>query len=77
MFILYLRTILLSAVATYPTAPDLYNCGYALTRHNSSAYAGLYAWNRCEAIFYNNTIHGYQDAYAYSMYGGCECKFFG
>jgi hypothetical protein len=55
---------------------DPYMCGYVLTRQNSSAYAGLSAFGYCEPIYYNETIHGWQDAYAWKMFGGCECRFY-
>jgi hypothetical protein len=76
MLLTYFLT-LLSTTLSLPTAPDPYNCGYVLTRHNSSAYASIHAWNHCVVIYYNETIRDYQDAYAYHMYGGCECKFYG
>jgi hypothetical protein len=58
-----------------PTYSELYNCGYVLTVRNSSAYAGISAFGDCTAIYYNQSIPGYQDAYAYSLYGGCQCSF--
>jgi hypothetical protein len=54
---------------------DPYNCGYVLTVRNSSAYAGLSAYTSCTPIYYNQSIPGYQDAFAYSLFGGCECSF--
>ena len=65
------------STTSLPTVPEAYNCGYVLTRHNSSAYAGLSAFNRCEPFYYNATIKNYQEAFAYHLYGGCGCKFFG
>ncbi|KAH3918094.1 hypothetical protein HBI56_145190 [Parastagonospora nodorum] len=82
MFLPLLLTLLPAAfslphttTSTHTPTPEPYNCGYALTRHNSSAYVGLYAHNRCEDFFFNETIIGYQDAFAYRLYGGCECRF--
>ena len=84
MFLPLLLTLLPAALAlpqsptSTPTStptPEPYNCGYALTRHNSSAFVGLYAHDRCEIFFFNETIIGYQDAFAYRLYGGCECRF--
>ncbi|EAT85885.1 hypothetical protein SNOG_07234 [Parastagonospora nodorum SN15] len=77
MFLPLLLTLLPAAfslphttTSTHTPTPEPYNCGYALTRHNSSAYVGLYAHNRCEDFFFNETIIGYQDAFAYRLYGG-------
>ncbi|KAI4924821.1 hypothetical protein J4E85_007938 [Alternaria conjuncta] len=88
---MYLATILtgllssltITLSAPLATTPELYgepyNCGYVLTIRNSSAYAGISAYPpaqaECTAIYYNDTIPGYQDAYAYSLFGGCECSF--
>jgi hypothetical protein len=76
MLLPLLLTALLPTSFSLPTL-EHYNCGYTLTRYNSSAYVGLYAHNKCVDFFYNDTIADYQDAYAYHLYGGCECKFFG
>lgn len=57
--------------------PDLYMCGYVSTRHNSSAYASIFALNACAPFFYNETIRDYQDAFSYKLFGGCKCGFFG
>jgi len=81
-----LSIILMSLLATLPvthSAPvsaltrydEPYMCGYVLTIQNSSAYAGLSAYSSCTAIYYNHSIPGYQDAYAYSVFGGCGCSF--
>jgi len=88
---MYLAIFLTSLLTSLPitlsapvsTTPELYgepyNCGYVLTIRNSSAYAGISAYPpaqaECTAIYYNDTIPGYQDAYAYSLFGGCECSF--
>lgn len=90
MLLTYLLTTLFTATFSLPTdpnsaslsenltpVPEPYNCGYVLTASNSSSFCGLYALDRCEAFFYNDTIADYQDAFAYHLYGGCECKFFG
>jgi hypothetical protein len=58
------------------TTRDLYQCGYVLTIHNSSAYAGLSAYDACAPFFYNDTISDYQEAFAYGLYGGCGCSFY-
>ncbi|KAI8936171.1 hypothetical protein NX059_006605 [Plenodomus lindquistii] len=58
------------------TLPEPYNCGYALTEHNSSTSVSLPAINWCAPIYYNESIPGYQEAWAYSLYGGCRCGFF-
>ncbi|KAF1924502.1 uncharacterized protein M421DRAFT_8804 [Didymella exigua CBS 183.55] len=55
---------------------DPYNCGYVRTRPSSSVVAGIFALNKCEPIFYNETISDYQDAFAYTLYGGCSCRFY-
>jgi hypothetical protein len=52
-----------------------YMCGYVLTVRNSSAYAGISAYSSCTAIYYNQSIPGYQDAFAYSIFRGCRCTF--
>ncbi|KAJ5027201.1 hypothetical protein PSV08DRAFT_247580 [Bipolaris maydis] len=52
-------------------------CGYVLTVQNSSAYAGISAYSSCTPIYYNQSIPGYQAAFAYSIFGGCRCKFHG
>lgn len=61
-----------SAVTHYDEPPM---CGYVLTVRNSSAYAGISAYSSCTAIYYNSSIPGYQQAYAYSVFGGCGCSF--
>lgn len=53
-----------------------YNCGYVRTRWNSSVVAGIFAYGACKPFYYNETIGGYQDAYAYTLYGGCDCRFY-
>ena len=58
------------------TATDPYNCGYVRTRWNSSVIAGIFALDNCEPFYYNETIGGYQDAFAYALYGGCACRFY-
>jgi hypothetical protein len=77
MLLSYLLVTLASTTSSLPTAVEPYNCGYVLTLHNSSAYAGVYAYDSCKPIYFNQTIQDYQDAYAYHMFGGCKCKFFG
>ncbi|KAH9865879.1 hypothetical protein J1614_009466 [Plenodomus biglobosus] len=69
----------LSALAPSPqgyTSPEPYNCGYVLTEHNSSSSASLPALNGCAPIYYNYSLPGYQEAWAYLLYGGCRCSFF-
>ncbi|KAH6860761.1 hypothetical protein BKA58DRAFT_39194 [Alternaria rosae] len=84
---MYLATFLTSLLSSLPitlSAPisttselygEPYNCGYVLTERNSSTYASVSAFSECTAIYYNYTIPGFQDAYAYSLYGGCQCSF--
>ncbi|KAF2622123.1 hypothetical protein BU25DRAFT_463082 [Macroventuria anomochaeta] len=55
---------------------DPYNCGYVRTRWNSSVVAGIFALGHCEPFYYNETIGAYQDAFAYTLYGGCTCRFY-
>jgi hypothetical protein len=76
MLLSYLLAALVSSASSRPTAAEPYNCGYVLTLRNSSAYAGVYAYDSCRPIYFNQTIQDYQDAYAYHMFGGCGCKFF-
>ena len=79
-----LLTALLSAVHVTQSAPvdnlaisaDPYNCGYVRTRWNSSVVAGIFALGHCEPFYYNETIGAYQDAFAYTLYGGCTCRFY-
>ncbi|KAI4940567.1 hypothetical protein J4E86_010767 [Alternaria arbusti] len=75
---MYLAIFLTSLLPSLPitlsapvsTTPELYgepyNCGYVLTIRNSSAYAGISAYPpaqaECTAIYYNETIPGFQDA---------------
>jgi hypothetical protein len=79
-------TLLTALLSTFPTtlsAPastlinpyEPYQCGYVLTARNSSSYAGLSAYGFCTAIYYNHSIPGYQDAFAYRLWGGCQCSF--
>ncbi|EDU39917.1 hypothetical protein PtrSN002B_010078 [Pyrenophora tritici-repentis] len=70
--------ITLSAPATGIQAryDDPYQCGYVLTKPKSSVFAGLSAYSSCTPIYYNESIPGYQDAYAYSVFGGCRCNFY-
>lgn len=63
-------------VDTLAPLADPYNCGYVRTRLNSSAIAGIFAFDACKPFFYNETINGYQDAFAYALYGGCSCRFY-
>ncbi|KAI4947602.1 hypothetical protein J4E91_006422 [Alternaria rosae] len=82
---MYPTTFLASFLSTLPitlSAPILttselygepYNCGYVLTERNSSTYAGVSAFSECTAIYYNYTIPGFQDAYAYSLSEN-DCK---
>ncbi|KAF1837243.1 hypothetical protein BDW02DRAFT_491799 [Decorospora gaudefroyi] len=83
---MYLTSILATLFSTLPAtlsapssplrhASDPYQCGYVLTARNASVYAGLSAYSACTAIYYNQSIPGYQDAYAYTLYGGCQCTF--
>ncbi|CAG5157040.1 uncharacterized protein ALTATR162_LOCUS4833 [Alternaria atra] len=78
---MYLTTFLASLLSALPVAlsaptyGEPYNCGYVLTERNSSAYASISAYTDCTAIYYNQSIPGYQEAYAYSLYGGCQCSF--
>jgi hypothetical protein len=68
----------ISSLPTSSSSTDpSYMCGYVLTAHNSSTYASLSAFGYCESFFYNQTIHDWQDAYAWKMFGGCECRFYG
>jgi hypothetical protein len=82
-FLIYLLTILLSNSSSTTAAPtslseaaEPYNCGYVLTLHNSSAYAGLSAYDRCKGIHYDQDTHEYIPAFAYDLFGGCKCKFY-
>ncbi|KAH7080599.1 hypothetical protein BKA63DRAFT_247767 [Paraphoma chrysanthemicola] len=80
LFTHILATVFPSVTSSAPLsnpATEPYNCGYVLTQHNSSAYAGIYAYESCEPIYYNTSSGGYQDAYAYWMFGGCGCRFYG
>lgn len=70
-----LLTALTSSLPT--SSPEPYMCGYVLTRHNSSAYASISALDACAPFYYNETNQDYQDAFAYKLFGGCECGFFG
>ncbi|KAF2032522.1 hypothetical protein EK21DRAFT_60600 [Setomelanomma holmii] len=74
MLFTYFLTALLPVASTAPVQnrnPESYNCGYLLTEHNSNSYAGIYAHDYCESIYYNQTISDYEDAYAYHIFGGC------
>jgi hypothetical protein len=75
--ILSLLTILRITSSLPTSTHDPYMCGYVLTAYNSSTYAGLSAFGRCESFFYNKTIHDWQDAYAWKLFGGCEYQFHG
>jgi hypothetical protein len=77
MLLSYLLATLVPATSSLPTNAEQYNCGYVLTAHNSSSYAGVYAYEECKPIYFNQTIQDFQDAYAYHIFGGCQCKFFG
>ncbi|EMD61486.1 hypothetical protein GGP41_004093 [Bipolaris sorokiniana] len=81
-------SILISLLSTLPStlsAPacsiahndDPQMCGYVLTVQNSSAYAGISAYSSCTPVYYNQSIPGYQAAFAYSIFGGCRCTFHG
>ena len=77
---MYLTTIVTALLSTALSAPtpssyDPVECGYVLTERNSSTYASVFATSSCTDIYYNYSIPGYQDAYAYSLYDGCECTF--
>jgi hypothetical protein len=66
----------LSSPASSPIDPYIpYQCGSVLTVRNSSSYAGLSAYGFCTSIYYNHSIPGYQEAFAYQLYGGCGCSF--
>ncbi|KAL6708396.1 hypothetical protein ACN47E_002659 [Coniothyrium glycines] len=75
---------LLPATLSFPTSPQKpqglrdpsYQCGYVLTIHNSSAYAGLSAYAHCEPFYKNYTTNDWQEAYAYGSWGGCRCAFY-
>jgi hypothetical protein len=77
-------TVMLSAISPIHAAPFLhaaletepYNCGYVRTRLNSSVVAGISAFGACTPFFFNKTINDYQDAFAYTLYGGCQCQFY-
>ena len=79
-----LLTTLLSTVQITQSAPvnsptmsaDPYNCGYVHTRWNKSAVAGIFALGKCEPFYYNETTGACQDAFAYTRYGGCTCRFY-
>jgi hypothetical protein len=80
MLIPTLLTALLSIASSTPVATPItdlepYNCGYVLTRHNSSAYAGLSAFKHCAPFYYNTTLGEFEVAFAYGLYGGCRCQF--
>jgi hypothetical protein len=75
--LLSILPIALSAPAALPAAlEDPYQCGYVLTERNSSSYAGLSAFKYCAPFYYNETISDYQDAFAYRLWGGCQCSFY-
>ena len=84
MLVSSLLTAFLSVVQTTQSAPvdnpsmsaEPYNCGYVRTRWNSSVVAGIFAFGACEPFYYNETIGDYQDAFAYTLYGGCACRFY-
>lgn len=83
MLLTSLLTMLLANLPTSISAPtslseatDLYNCGYVLTLHNSSAYAGLSDYDQCKGIHYDHDTHEYIPAFAFDLYGGCKCKFY-
>lgn len=83
-----LQTLLLTTLTTLlpvslaaPAAPAApsdpnYQCGYVLTKPNANVHAGLSALESCTPFFYNDTVADYQDAYAYKLFGGCECGFY-
>ena len=80
----HLLTLLLSALPhthgspfapPSPSTTTAYNCGYVRTRWNSSAVAGVFAFSACTPFFFNTTTNDYQDAFAYTLYGGCRCQF--
>lgn len=83
-----LSHILATILSTIPSASSLptelattpadtpYNCGYVLTRRNENSHVSLSALDSCKHIFFNTTSRTYTEAYAYHLYGGCECKFF-
>ncbi|KAH6614816.1 hypothetical protein C7974DRAFT_320494 [Boeremia exigua] len=66
-----------SAPVDYPQIPaDPYNCGYVRPHWNVSVVAGVFAYDSCSAFFFNETLGGWQDAFAYALYGGCICRFY-
>ena len=65
-----------SAPVKPPVTADPYNCGYVRTRYNSSVVAGIFALETCTPFYYNESIGNYQDAFAYTLYGGCTCRFY-
>jgi hypothetical protein len=71
-------TTLLPVSLAAPAAPSdpTYQCGYVLTKPNANVHAGLSALESCTPFFYNDTVADYQDAYAYKLFGGCECGFY-
>ncbi|CAO2650676.1 Nn.00g019680.m01.CDS01 [Neocucurbitaria sp. VM-36] len=59
-----------------PTSDPSYNCGYVLTKPNENVHASLAPYDTCASFYYNQSINGYQDAYAYKLFGGCACGFY-
>ena len=85
MLLPYLLTTIFSAipsttclptdsVASYDSPP--YNCGYVLFMRNENVHTSLSALDRCEPVYFNATSKRYLEAFAYHLYGGCECRFF-
>jgi len=62
------------SVASYDPPP--YNCGYVLFMRNENVHTSLSALDRCEPVYFNATSKRYLEAFAYHLYGGCECRFF-
>ncbi|KAF3053166.1 hypothetical protein E8E11_011289 [Didymella keratinophila] len=63
-------------VGNTANSTEPYNCGYVRTRPDSSAVAGIFAYDACMPFFYNETFHDYEKAFAYTLYGGCTCRFY-
>ena len=71
-----LTALLPSSAFSAPVSDPNYNCGYVFTKPNENVHASLSAYDTCASFYYNSTINGYQDAYAYKLFGGCKCGFY-
>lgn len=69
-------TILSAPVGNTANSIEPYNCGYVRTRPNSSAVSGIFAYDASMSFFYNESIHDYEKAFSYMLYGGCTCRFY-